>query len=97
MSKLYKFFGMGGHNCREVIAKVEELIDGELDNASQEQLIIEINRCPSCLEHYNIDVAFKEFVNQRVQRKCCAEKMKAEILGKIKNIDPETNPADLPN
>ncbi|MCP4121321.1 MAG: hypothetical protein GY751_06170 [Bacteroidetes bacterium] len=89
MNKLYKFFGMGGHNCREVIAKVEELIDGELDNASQERLIREINRCPACLEHYNIDVAFKEFVHKRVQRKCCAEKMKSEILSKIKSINLE--------
>ena len=90
MNKLLKFFGMGGHNCREVIAKVEALIDGELDHETQERMIIEINRCPSCLEHYNIDAAFKEFVRQRVQRKCCAEKMKNEILEKIKDLDAET-------
>jgi len=89
MSKLYKFFGMGGHNCREVIAKVEELIDGELNDVAQDRLIKEINRCPSCLEHYNIDKAFKEFVNERVQRKCCAQRMKEEILQKIKNFDAE--------
>ena len=89
MNKIFKFFGMGSHNCREVISKVEELIDGELDDASQEKLIIEINRCPACLEHYNIDIAFKEFVNSRLRRKCCAESMKSEILGKIRDFDEE--------
>ena len=87
MNKLSKFFGMGGHNCREVIDKVTELIDGELEDAQQEKLIKEINRCPSCLEHYKIDIAFKQFLKTRIQRKPCAEQMKQEILEKIKVID----------
>ena len=89
MKKLLKIFGIGGHNCKDVVEKVEILLDGELDKASEEHLIQEINRCSSCLEHYNIDKAFKEFVYNKVERKCCTEPLKTEILNKIKTIDLE--------
>lgn len=89
MNRTSKFYGMGGHDCRDVIAKVEELIDGELDTATQERLIREIEKCPSCLQHYDLDKSFKEFVSTRVERKCCAERIKQEILEKIKNYSPE--------
>ena len=89
MKRLLKVFGIGGHNCKDVVEKVEILLDGELDNETEQHLIREINKCPACLEHYNIDKAFKEFVNKKVERKCCAQTLKSEILNKIKTMDLE--------
>ena len=89
MKRILKIFGIGGHNCKEIVEKVEILLDGELDKATQEKLIKEIKRCPSCLEHYEIDEAFKKFVCQKLERKNCTNGLKAEILDKIKNIDAE--------
>ena len=88
MKRLLRFFGLGRrHNCREIVNKLGELIDGEVDPETEEQLIAEIKRCPACLEHYDLDVAFKDFLKKKMERKACAEKVKQEILEKIKTID----------
>ncbi len=87
MKKAFKFFGMGGHRCKEVVKKIQILLDGELDKATEDQLIMEINRCPACLEHYKIDGAFKKLMHEKVERKCCTKSLKTEILEKIKNIE----------
>ena len=51
MNKLSKFFGMGGHNCREVIDKVTELIDGELEETARSirSLVDTLERHPQAL------------------------------------------------
>ncbi|MEZ5006956.1 MAG: hypothetical protein R2728_02775 [Chitinophagales bacterium] len=89
MKRVLKIFGIGGHNCKDVVEKVEFLLDGELDKETEARLIKEINRCPSCLEHYAIDDAFKKFVKTKLDRKCCTDGLKSEILEKIKNLDAE--------
>ncbi len=82
-----KIFGVGGHNCKDVAEKVEILLDGELDKEAEQHLIKEINKCSSCLEHYNIDKAYKEFIHNKMERKCCTDKLKSEILNQIKSIE----------
>ena len=77
----------GSHSCKEIVSKLEELIDGEVDGATEKILIQGIKRCPACLEHYDLDKAFKEFLAKKVERKACAEKIKQEILAKIKVIE----------
>lgn len=89
MKKKVKIFGVGGHNCKDVAEKLEILLDGELDKDAEAYLIKDINRCSKCLEHYNIDKAFKEFVNKKVERRCCTDTLKSEILDKIKEISQE--------
>lgn len=87
--KVLKYFGMGGHNCRDVVDKLEELIDGEVDEHTQQRLITEIKRCPACLEHYHLDKAFKDFLQTKTHRKCCASEVKQSILQRIRAIDEE--------
>ena len=89
MKRLLKIFGMSGHSCKEVAEKLEILLDGELDRKDEASLIAEINKCPGCLEHYNIDKAFKEFLSKKTEKRCCTEKLKSEILDKIKDIAAE--------
>ncbi len=89
MKKVLKYFGIGGHNCKDVAEKLEILLDGELEKEYEERLILEIKRCPACLEHYDIDKAFKDFLYNKIERKCCTEGSKTEILEKIKQIQAE--------
>jgi anti-sigma factor (TIGR02949 family) len=89
MKRILKIFGVGGHNCKDVADKLEILLDGELNSEEEAFLIKDIKRCSACLEHYNIDKAFKEFVQKKVERKCCTETLKSEILDKIKTISLE--------
>ncbi|MCB0502182.1 MAG: hypothetical protein KDD32_05825 [Bacteroidetes bacterium] len=96
MKRDLKIFGIGGHNCKSVVEKVEILLDGELDKETECQLIKEINKCPSCLEHYAIDDAFKKFVKNKIDRKNCTKDLKDEILNKIKHIDTESEDAIEP-
>lgn len=94
MKRLLRLLGLGkksssecseasGHDCNEIASKLEELIDGEVDKATEQKLIEEINRCQHCLDHYDVDKAYKAFLHNKIKRKCCTEKLRAEILEKI--------------
>jgi anti-sigma factor (TIGR02949 family) len=89
MKSILRFLGFGrrSHNCIEIVSKLEELIDGEVDEITEQRLIAEIQRCPACLKHYDLDKSFKDFLQKKVERRCCAEKVKAQILEKINAIE----------
>jgi anti-sigma factor (TIGR02949 family) len=74
------------HDCSEVISRVFLSLDGELSKEEEKEFFEEIKRCSWCLEHYNIEQAFKEFICSKLGRKEVNPKLITEIKSKIKNI-----------
>ena len=72
------------HDCSQVMSKVLLALDGELNKAEEEQLMKELQDCSCCLEHFQIEKSFKEFLCARLKRTCCLEKLATEIKGSIK-------------
>ena len=90
MSWLSRLFGksdeeegqcMRGHDCIETLKKLELLLDGELTKAEEDNLIVEINKCPGCLKHYKVEQSFKEFVKNR-----CRKKVDPELVSNIRHL-----------
>ena len=82
-----KLFDMCQHDCKKVADKIFLLLDGELEAEEEKKIIAEVNRCSHCLEHYNLDKTFKDFVKAKMEKKCCSEKLKAEIKSKIAQLE----------
>lgn len=75
------------HDCRNFVKKVFLVLDGELPEADTRLFINDIERCKACLEHYQIEKAFKEFITRKIERRNCTDSLKQNILSQIRNID----------
>ena len=72
---------MGQHNCNDMISKVILALDGELTKEQESAFMAEISKCSCCLEHYNIEKSFKEFLANKLNHKC----VDANLINAIKN------------
>ena len=77
------------HDCSEVISRVFLALDGELTHDEETEFMAELNRCSWCLEQFNIEKAFKEFLSNKLQRKEVQPGIIKEIKDKIKKISIE--------
>ena len=77
------------HDCSEVISRVFLALDGELDQNEVKDFMDDLNRCSWCLEHYNIEKVFKEFLCNKLQRKEVKPDVISEIKSKIRKISIE--------
>jgi mycothiol system anti-sigma-R factor len=77
------------HKCDETLAMVILALDGELSNAEEQQLVTALGNCTHCMEKYNIEKAFKEFLSKKVEKKGCADSLKSEIKNEIHRLAAE--------
>jgi len=73
----------------EVVSRVFLALDGELTTAEEKEFLDELNRCSWCLEHYNVEKSFKEFLCSRLARKAVSPSLIEEIKSKIKKSSPQ--------
>lgn len=77
------------HDCSEVVSRVFLALDGELTTAEEKEFLDELNRCSWCLEHYNVEKVFKQFLSNRLSRKEINPTVIEEIKSKIKRTATE--------
>ena len=75
------------HDCRNFLKKVFLVLDDEVPEDEKNLFILDIQRCKSCLDHYQIEKTFKEFILTKVERKNCSSKLKEDILTQIQSIE----------
>ena len=74
----------GDCNCRDVYDKINALLDCDCNKEQQEEYIRAINNCPHCLEKYNIEKAFKDFVSLKGKCKEMPEGLVDRIRSQMK-------------
>lgn len=80
---------MFGTGCKEILKKAMMMMDGELSEKEQQQFIAHIEKCPKCLDKYNIEKSLKEFLCNKVQRKHISEDFIAGIKQSIAKASDE--------
>jgi mycothiol system anti-sigma-R factor len=75
------------HICTETQAKIQLLLDGELDRHSIASVQQSIESCPLCLQKYNQLKSLKVAVSTTVSYRNTPEDLQAKILNKIKEIN----------
>lgn len=48
--------------CEEIIAKLEQLLDGELDTQKEKDFVEMVNTCEYCLEQYRIEKSIRQLL-----------------------------------
>jgi mycothiol system anti-sigma-R factor len=74
------------HKCNETLARVILALDGELNDTEEKALLGDLERCSYCLEKYNIEKEYKEFLSRKMEKKVCAESLKVEIKEQIHRL-----------
>jgi len=74
------------HNCKDLIADISLLLDGELNRHAERQLLEAIEKCPTCKQYYNNHASYKTNVSQKVTRMCCGEDLKDALRAKIRGL-----------
>ena len=48
--------------CEEIISKLEQLLDGELDTQKEKDFVNMVNSCEYCLEQYRIEKSIRQLL-----------------------------------
>lgn len=75
------------HDCSEIVQKVELMLDGELNKREEQDVMCELQRCMHCLEEYNLQKRFKDFICNRVAKKIIPESCLEKIKQSINKLD----------
>jgi len=72
------------HTCNNFSNRVISYLDGRLDNQEERELLAEMKSCPSCLEKYSKEKAFRTFIRSKVSRKKVSPVLIQSIKDKIR-------------
>lgn len=77
----------GQVDCEQVLNRIHEFLDHELDEASGDEIRQHIADCEPCLDQVDVDSALKALINRvcsgekapaSLRERCSAESLKAE-------------------
>jgi polyhydroxyalkanoate synthesis regulator phasin len=75
-----------GHDCSKVLSKVFLSLDGEMSAEEEKVFLEELKQCSCCLDHFEIEKEFKNFLQHKVEKRCVKEDTVASIKSKIKSL-----------
>lgn len=71
--------------CDEIIQKLEQLLDGELDTNRQDEVVQMIQSCNYCLEQYNIEKSVRSLVKNGFKNFKMSNNLITSIKSSIRN------------
>jgi mycothiol system anti-sigma-R factor len=70
-----------GHNdCSVVIRQVWALLDGEVNDATRDELRQHLDQCPACLRHYGVE----ERIKRLIATKCSGDKAPSYLVERVR-------------
>jgi hypothetical protein len=76
------------HSCSNFTERVELYLDGALDKQQERVLLTELRSCPTCLEKFSKEQAFRNFIKHKVSRKKVSPEFVQSIKDKIRFSQP---------
>lgn len=71
--------------CEEIISKLEQLLDGELEPTRQQEVIDLIQSCNYCLEQYNIEKSVRNLIKNGFKNFKMSNNLISSIKTSIRN------------
>jgi mycothiol system anti-sigma-R factor len=73
-------------DCSEVLDRVYEYLDGELDAIAVAKIGQHLDECAPCLTEYDLDVVLKALVRRSCGGDCAPEALRQKIMIKIREF-----------
>jgi anti-sigma factor (TIGR02949 family) len=78
----------GRHNCDATLKKVMLALDDELSDEEEKALLEEVKSCSYCLQKFEIEKTFKEYLCQKIKRHAVPSNITEQIRARIRsNMD----------
>ena len=74
-------------NCKEVVETLDLILDCEATDEQKDRFFEHLDKCDHCLEHYELDRIFREFVARHQHKSCCSEQLLHQIKERI-SVNP---------
>lgn len=75
--------------CSEVLARVYEYLDGELDEHDVAKIRQHLEECRPCLSQYDVDMALKALLRRSCACESAPEELRARIMIRITEVRAE--------
>jgi mycothiol system anti-sigma-R factor len=73
-------------DCDEVLVKVYEYLDGELDAYAVGKIRQHLEECGPCLSEYDLDIALKALVRRTCGGEAAPEELRARIRVQLREV-----------
>ena len=73
----------GSDNCEQVLERVYQFIDDELDTASSDAIRTHLVACEPCLERFDVEQAVKALVHKRCGGDQAPSHLRQRVLGRL--------------
>jgi mycothiol system anti-sigma-R factor len=73
-------------DCSEVLDRVYEYLDGELDAFAVGKISQHLDECAPCLSEYDLDVVLKQLVRRTCGGDCAPEELRTRIMLTIREV-----------
>ena len=70
-------------NCRETLEHLYEFLDRELTPDVERQVREHLEACRPCVQHFDFEQAFLEFLQARCRARCAPPELKRRILREL--------------
>ena len=77
------------HDCTALMRKVMMSLDGEMTEQEEKEFLADINQCSHCLDNYQIEKSFKQFLSSKLKRLSIPSSLIKDIRNKIIGSDPK--------
>ena len=75
--------------CSEVLARVYEYLDGEMDEHDVAKIRQHLEECRPCLSQYDVDMALKALLRRSCACEPAPEELRARIMIRITEVRAE--------
>jgi len=75
-----------GTDCREVLGRVFEYLDGELGEIDVVRIRQHLEECAPCLSEYDLDVMLKALIRRSCACEAAPETLRARIMVHISEV-----------
>ena len=69
--------------CEQVLHRVYEFLDHELDDASADSIRQHLVDCEPCMDHFDVEQAVKSLVNRCCGNDLAPEYLRAKVLNRM--------------
>jgi mycothiol system anti-sigma-R factor len=73
-------------DCSQVLHRVYEYLDGEMNDADTRQIAQHLEECAPCLRQYDLDQALKALVKRSCQCESAPVELRTQIVARITTI-----------
>lgn len=77
---------LSGESCEQVVGRVHEFLDSELNEATCDEIRHHLDACEACLEEFDAEAAMKQLVHRCCAGQSAPDSVKQNLLASLAQL-----------